>query len=141
MSRRTAREVVLRALFAIDCGKASPDAAFAKALETLPRARQDQDGFGAALLHGTLANLPALDAALAPHLRDWKMAQMPAVDRALLRIAAFELLHTAEPVAAVISEAVTLAKQYSTAESGRFLNGVLGALARLARVERADAHD
>jgi len=130
MSRRTARELALRALFAVDCGNTAPEAALAQAAETLPRSRQDPDGFGTALVHGTLANLVDLDAALVPHLREWTLAQMPAVDRALLRLAAFELLYTAEPVAAVISEAVVLAKQYSTAESGRFINGVLGTLAR-----------
>jgi N utilization substance protein B len=130
MSRRTARELALRALFAVDCGKVAAVDALAKASETLPRARQDPDGFGTALVEGTLANLASLDAALLPHLRGWTMAQMPAVDRTLLRIAAFELLHTGEPAAAVISEAVVLAKQYSTAESGRFINGVLGSLVK-----------
>lgn len=55
---------------------------------------------------------------------------MPAVDRAVLRMGAFELAHRPDvPTAAAISEAVELAKTYSTEESGRFVNGVLAAVA------------
>ena len=58
----------------------------------------------------------------------WRVERMPAVDRALLRLALFELRHTDTPVAVVISEAVELAKEYSTQRSGSFVNGVLGNL-------------
>jgi N utilization substance protein B len=55
---------------------------------------------------------------------------MPAVDRAVLRLATFELVHRPDvPTGAVISEAVELATHYSTDESGRFVNGMLGAIA------------
>jgi N utilization substance protein B len=56
---------------------------------------------------------------------------MPAVDRALLRLATYELLHQADvPVGVVISEAVELASEFSTDDSGRFVNGVLSAIAK-----------
>ena len=58
---------------------------------------------------------------------------MPAVDRQLLRIATYELLYSELPVAVVIDEAVELANEYSTEESGRFVNGVLSAIAARAR--------
>ncbi len=55
---------------------------------------------------------------------------MPALDRALLRLGTFELVHRADiPTGAVISEAVELAKRFSTDESGRFVNGMLSAVA------------
>ena len=54
---------------------------------------------------------------------------MPAVDRAVLRLALFELRHSDTPVGVVISEAVELAKKYSTGRSGAFVNGVLASLA------------
>ena len=54
---------------------------------------------------------------------------MPAVDRALLRVGAYELIHTDTPKAVVISEMVELAKTYSTERSGPFVNGVLAAVA------------
>ena len=57
---------------------------------------------------------------------------MPNIDRSLLRIATWELLHNADiPVAVAIDEAVELAKEYSTADSGKFVNGVLGRIAEL----------
>jgi len=56
---------------------------------------------------------------------------MPAVDRALLRLATFELLHRPDvPVGVVISEAVELASEFSTDDSSRFVNGVLSAIAK-----------
>jgi N utilization substance protein B len=59
---------------------------------------------------------------------------MPAVDRAVLRMATYELLHRPEvPVAVVISEAVELAQQFSTDESGRFVNGLLSTVAKQTR--------
>ena len=55
---------------------------------------------------------------------------MAAVDRNVLRMALFELQHTPTPVRVIINEAVELAKQYSTEDSGRFVNGLLGHLVR-----------
>ncbi|MDG6938571.1 MAG: transcription antitermination protein NusB, partial [Nitrososphaerota archaeon] len=64
----------------------------------------------------------------------WALERMPAVDRSLLRLATFELLGRPDtPTGVVISEAVELAKEYSTEESGRFVNGVLAALAAVTR--------
>ena len=60
----------------------------------------------------------------------WSLERMPAVDRNLLRVAVYELLERPDvPVGAVISEAVELAKQFSTDESGRFVNGLLASVA------------
>ena len=58
---------------------------------------------------------------------------MPAVDRNILRLGSFELLHTDVPTGVVISEAVELAKRYSTGKSGAFVNGVLSAIAAAGR--------
>lgn len=60
----------------------------------------------------------------------WRVERMPAVDLNVLRIALWELQHTDTPIAVIISEAVKLAKEYSTERSGVFVNGVLGALGR-----------
>jgi N utilization substance protein B len=59
---------------------------------------------------------------------------MPAVDRAIVRMATYELLRQADvPTAVVVSEAVELAQQFSTDESGRYVNGLLSAIAKQAR--------
>ncbi len=69
-----------------------------------------------------------LDSEIASVATGWRLERMAAVDRAVLRLALFELRHTETPVGVVISEAVELAKQYSTSRSGAFVNGVLAAL-------------
>ena len=69
--------------------------------------------------------------------KDWTLERMPVVDRNLLRIGIYELLQRPDvPTAAVISEAVELARRYSTEESGRFVNGMLGRIAEEVRPER-----
>ena len=66
------------------------------------------------------------------HARDWKLERMPAVDRAILRIGVWEILYNDEvPTAVAIDEAVELAKEFSTDDSGSFVHGVL------ARIDRA----
>ena len=64
----------------------------------------------------------------------WSVERMPAVDRAIVRMATYELLRQADvPTAVVVSEAVELAQQFSTDESGRYVNGLLSAIAKQAR--------
>ena len=66
--------------------------------------------------------------------KDWSLERMPVIDRNLLRIGVYELVHRPDvPTAAAISEAVDLARRYSTEESGRFVNGMLGRIAEEVR--------
>lgn len=82
-----------------------------------------------ALVEGVVAYSAEIDELLEGHAQDWTLARMPAVDRNLLRLAAFELLHHPDvPPAVVIDEAVGLAESLSTDDSPRFVNGVLSAL-------------
>jgi N utilization substance protein B len=86
------------------------------------------------LVRGVQANQERIDAAIADHAKGWSLQRMPSIDRNVLRIAAFELLGRADvPVAVILDEAVELAKRFSTDDSGRFVNGVLSALAPLLR--------
>lgn len=87
-------------------------------------------GFTVKLVQGTYHEIAPLDSALGALASGWRLERQVAVDRNILRLAAFEMLHLpGVPTGASINEAVELAKKYSTAESGRFVNGVLGALA------------
>ena len=71
---------------------------------------------------------------IAAHAQGWTLERMPAIDRTVLRIAGFELLDRPDvPVAVVLDEAVELAKRFSTDDSGRFVNGVLASIAKIAR--------
>lgn len=93
-------------------------------LPAQPRAFADE------LVRGVGEHLARIDALLAARSIGWTLARMPALDRNILRVGAFELAHCPDvPTAVVISEAVELAKQYSTEESGRWVNGVLAGVA------------
>jgi N utilization substance protein B len=76
-------------------------------------------------------NRDAIDEQITTFAKDWSLSRMPAVDRAVLRIATWELLYNDEvPAAVSIDEAVELAKEFSTDESGAFVHGVLARIAR-----------
>lgn len=82
------------------------------------------------LAEGVMANLAAIDAHILRLSTNWRPERMPPVDRAVLRLATYELLHEpATPPGVVLSEAARLAATYSTAKSAPFVNGVLAALA------------
>ena len=86
------------------------------------------------LIEGVAAHAEAIDALLDEVAVDWSVPRMAPVDRAILRLAVYELAHRAQvPAAVVLNEAVELANLYSTASSGRFVNGVLATIARRLR--------
>lgn len=122
-SRREARERALALLYEADAKGASPgDVLAALPLEAEP--------FTAELVSGVDEHAGPIDDLLRSYARGWALERMPAIDRAVLRLATFELLERPDvPTGAVISEAVELATHYSTDESGRFVNGMLAAIA------------
>jgi N utilization substance protein B len=76
-------------------------------------------------------NQDEIDEQLTTFAKDWSLARMPAVDRALLRMAVWEILYNDDvPTAVAIDEAVELAKEFSTDDSGAFVHGVLARIAR-----------
>lgn len=77
------------------------------------------------LVEGVRAHADEIDAAINQAAIDWRVDRMAAVDRNVLRIAVYELGWTDTPRAVVMNEAVEMAKTYSTAKSGSFVNGVL----------------
>jgi len=125
--RREARERALGLLYEAEVKGIAP----AELLDELPVA---PDPFAAAEVAGVGRCMAQIDALIGAHAVAWAVDRMPAVDRALLRMATWELLERPDiPTGAVISEAVELAKAYSTEESGRFVNGVLGSVAVVVR--------
>ncbi|GAC1312145.1 MAG: transcription antitermination factor NusB [Acidimicrobiales bacterium] len=126
-SRREARERALSLLYEADAKGLAP----IDLLRDLPVA---PDPYAVDLVAGVGDRCASLDALIETYSVDWSVERMPVVDRALLRMAIFELTeHPEVPTGAVISEAVELAKTYSTEESGRFVNGVLGSVASSVR--------
>ncbi len=129
-TRREARELALRMLFQLDLGKQPTDEVIEAALAQ-SRLEGANRQYSEELVRGALEHMVEIDGRITALTPDWTPDRQAAVDRNLLRLAAYELLYRPDaPVAAVVNEAVELAKKYSTAESGRFVNGVLGALAR-----------
>jgi N utilization substance protein B len=134
-TRREARELALRMLFQLDVGKQPLEEVVEAALAQSHLEGKNRD-FAEAAVRGAWAHRGVIDTRVSALATDWAMDRQAAVDRNILRLGAYELLYLPEaPVAAVVNEAVELAKKYSTAESGRFVNGVLGALAREPRGE------
>jgi N utilization substance protein B len=83
------------------------------------------------IVDGVLDNRDAIDEQITTFAKDWSLARMPAVDRAVLRIGTWEILFNDEvPAAVAIDEAVELAKEFSTDDSGSFVHGVLARIAR-----------
>ena len=134
MSARTkARKRALDALYAAGVRK---DDALLLLRETSVEVedRQNQEAifdYAEMLLTGYFANSHEIDNELKMLADGWALERMPNVDRAILRLAAWEILHNSEvPNEVAISEAVALASEYSTDESPKFINGVLARLAK-----------
>ncbi|CAM2753936.1 transcription antitermination factor NusB [Skermania piniformis] len=96
--------------------------------------------YAATLVLGVAADQDRIDRTIADYLQDWTLPRLPAVDRAILRIAVWELFHAADvPPVVAVDEAVELAKELSTDDSPSFVNGVLGQIVVVAPQVRAAA--
>lgn len=126
-TRREAHERAMSLLYEADA-KSEPPAAVLAALPVAP------DPFVSDVVLGVAARQEEIDALISRFAIDWVLDRMPVIDRTLLRMATFELLGRPDvPTGVIISEAVELAKRFSTDESGRFVNGVLSSIAVEAR--------
>lgn len=98
------------------------------------------DAYAEELVRGVWEHEAEIDQLLGKYSEHWAVDRMPAIDRAVLRIGCFELGWKPElPAGVIINEAVDLAKQYSTKDSGRFVNGLLARLGEHFRHERPEA--
>jgi transcription antitermination protein NusB len=124
-SRRKSRELALQMLFQCEQGKHAPE----HVLSTFLRAHKADPevlAFARELFQGTMAEIQSLDCLIREQAANWRLERMAAVDRNLLRLALYELLHHPEtPAAVVIDEALEIAHRFSGDESVEFVNGVL----------------
>ncbi len=129
--RRAVREWALRALYQIDVGGKPIEEAVEEVLSVAALEPTDAD-LVRQLVQGVFqTQLTELDPLIQQYARGWTIDRMAVIDRNLLRLAIYELRHNPEqPYKVVINDAIELAKKYSTAESGRFVNGILGAVVR-----------
>lgn len=97
----------------------------------LEPARETSWLYAREIVDGVIDNRDDIDEQITTFAKDWTLARMPAVDRAILRIAVWEIVHNdGVPAAVAIDEAVELAKEFSTDGSGAFVHGVLAKVAR-----------
>lgn len=126
-SRSHQRRYALRILFEMDINRTS----VAEVLEGKRMVGEDEPGeFAVELIEGVIKHLSELDEIIASYAEGWELERMPRVDRNVLRMALFELFFTDIPTGVTIDEAVELAKSFSTEDSGKFVNGLLGRVNR-----------
>lgn len=128
-SRRIERERILSLLYEAEIKGVSAK----EVIDDLPVRPED---FVVKLVSGVSADIDQLDQAIDRHSIDWTADRMASIDRNVLRIGAWELINSPDlSVAVIISEAVELAKRFSTEESGKFVNGILSSLAEEVRAQ------
>lgn len=130
--RRLAREAALQMLYQCEVGGVQAEEAVAAHGEIEQATRletADAREFAARLVVGTSRSLDELDPVIAAAAEHWRPSRMAVVDRLILRLAVYQLLHLPEvPPAVVIDEAVELARRFGGEESGGFVNGILDAI-------------
>lgn len=132
MSARTkARKRAIDAIFASDIRKENPGALLA-ATQKQVADRQNQDeifGYAEQIVSGVVEHYEEIDDLIETYSNEWSIDRMPTLDRAILRCALWEVLYNPEvPSGVAINEAVDIAKEYSTDDSGGFINGLLSAI-------------
>ncbi len=138
-NRRQGRELALQVIFQLDVAGGDPAEAFDLVVRMAAEDPEDTSAppltdevreFARNLLDGTINHLPEIDDRLRTYAREWSLERMANVDRNILRLALYEMLFLEDvPLGVSINEAVELAKTYSTPDSGRFINGILGKIA------------
>ncbi len=127
--RRQARERALGLLYEAETKSQSPSALVAEQVVA-------PDPFAVDVVNGVETNQAEIDALITRFAKNWPLARMPALDRTLLRMGVYELTHRPDvPTGVVLSEIVDLASEYSTDDSGPFVNGVLAAIAAEVRTD------
>ncbi|BBW95650.1 MULTISPECIES: transcription antitermination factor NusB [Geobacillus] len=121
MKRHEAREKALQALFQIDVGRIAPEEALANVI-----GEEEVDPFLRRLVMGVVEHREEIDELLRANLEKWTLERVANVDRAILRMATYEMKYVDEvPVSVSLDEAVELAKKFGDGKSGSFVNGVL----------------
>lgn len=140
--RRQAREIALQALYLVDVAGVAVPEAFAIVNRGEDQSDDDTLGFARSLLEGTSGKRAEIDAHIAATAENWPIKRMAAVDRNVLRLAAYELAYErGTPVGVVIDEAIEIVRKYSTEDATRFVNGILDKLKSLRPASDAPQKD
>jgi N utilization substance protein B len=120
-------------LYLWEVGRVQPQTAVERYWEMADEDEPDLSDAGRAfaehLVQGVVSSVADLDVAIERHAQNWRLARMAVVDRLILRLATYELLHEPEtPARVVIDEALELARTFSEEDAVRFVNGILDAI-------------
>ena len=128
-SRRHSREAALKTLYLWEVGQTTPQLALtAYFAEHDPKAAEEVVHFASTLVYGTANEVKDLDAVLEPHLTGWRLDRLSVLDRMIMRMGLWELRHHRDtPPAVVISEAMELARTFTSEDAVKLINGVLDA--------------
>jgi len=126
-TRHQARTAVVGLLYAFDLGNENI-AKFSDEILEEDKIRNKQKEFSNALFTGTVENLEMLDREIEEHLTEWNFDDIGKVEKAIMRLGAYEILVAKTDKAIIINEAVELAKTLADEKSPKFINGVLDAL-------------
>ena len=128
-TRHQARTAVVGLLYAYDLGNENI-AKFSDEILEEDKIRNKQREFSNALFNGTIENLELVDTEIQKHLKEWDYDAIGKVEKAILRLGAYEILVAKTDRAIIINEAVELAKELADDRSPKFINGVLDAIGK-----------
>jgi len=136
--RRRGREAAFQMIFEIDLSGLSYGEAVDPFFDQTGTPHKARD-FMHALVNGTREHLEEIDELISSHSHHWKIYRMNSVDKNVLRLSVYELLHCKEtPTKVIINEAIEIGKKYGTGESGSFINGILDRIAKEVRPDGAE---
>ncbi len=129
INRRKVRETVLQAIYALQLGKDTPQHVADTIIKNAEFTKEkDLRRFAEKLFFNTIEHEEELDEIISKHIKNWDIHRLAFIDRMVLKIALCEFIYFEEiPTKVSINEAIEIAKRYSTAKSGRFINGILDA--------------
>lgn len=149
-SRRRSREIALQILYQMEVTETAPDEAINRYYELAAREEEEEDvdeatpeipmavrPFAEQIVYGVEVNRDEIDRLIASASQHWRIERMSIVDRSILRLAVFEMLHCPDiPPKVSINEAIDLGKTFGSPESGSFINGILDQL--MLQIDRKD---
>ncbi len=126
-TRHQSRESVITLLYAKDIGNENIDKFVDEILED-KKIRNQQREFARSLFEGVVANLEDIDTELDKHLKEYKIDKIGHIERAILRLGAYEILNSELDAAVIINESIELSKSLASDTAPKFINGVLDAV-------------
>jgi len=128
-TRHHARMAVVSLMYAYDLGNKGIADYTDEILED-KKIRNKQKEFALELFRGVMDNLEKIDEAIVTHLKDWDFERLGSIERATLRLGAYEIMNSDLDSAVVINEAIEVSKAFGTEQSPKFINGVLDAISK-----------